>query len=782
MTLLSQTIKNFVQGVSQQPPILRFPEQLEEQVNGFSTETDGLQKRVPSVHVSTLNNLGITAGGKPLIHWINKDNASQYMVVFANNTIQIYDVKGNKKTVNINSDAAAYLQTTEPRNTLRVLTIADYTFVVNNTVKVAMSSEKSPDYFASQGSMLYVKQGQYGRTYRVWIDGVQKAEFTTPDGSTSADTQKIDTTYIADQINSQLNTNGVSTDHTNNWIRIKSDGLVQTADGFNNQALIHFKKSIQRFNLLPATAPSNYCVKVKGDPNGDDSGSYYIKYNETDAVWEECPCPNVNISFNASTMPHAIVHNADDTFTFKCLDWDKRDVGDDDSNPYPSFVDNTLSSIFFFRNRLGVTSKENVIMTESGNYWNWWMTTANDLLDTDGIDISVSSTKSNIINYVVTYSEDLYAFSNDTQFILRVDSVLTPKSASFAEITEFNSSPLCQPKVAGKNMYFPSEHGNYVSLQEYYTVQQISDAKDAQDVTAHVPNYINAGVYEIIPSTAKNVLFVLTNGATDTLFIYKYLFSEQSRVQSSWSKWTFTDCELFGATFMGSILYVLIRRGNNMSLEYFDFSVNIIDLTSEKYRVYLDQKKQLNTGVFDDVSQQTTFDIRSAYGFKDDTPFKNVGVVDSVGQFYLNQIVTDGKITLYGDYSNKYIVVGTQYAFKAVFTPFYLKSNNNGSVTAQTTGRTQIRYLEMHYSHSGYFEVHVALKGGQEYVYKMTGSTLGDYDTILGDVRDVTGKFNVPVHAQNTDATIYLYSDMPVPMAITGMTWLSNYLNRAKEV
>ena len=42
--LISQSVKNLVQGISQQPPFVRYPEQLEEQVNGFSTEVDGLQK------------------------------------------------------------------------------------------------------------------------------------------------------------------------------------------------------------------------------------------------------------------------------------------------------------------------------------------------------------------------------------------------------------------------------------------------------------------------------------------------------------------------------------------------------------------------------------------------------------------------------------------------------------------------------------------------------------------------------------------------------------------
>ena len=65
--LLNQDIKNLVQGISQQPPILRRPEQLEEQLNGFSTEADGLQKRPPTVFISKLHRKTIY---KPLIHFV----------------------------------------------------------------------------------------------------------------------------------------------------------------------------------------------------------------------------------------------------------------------------------------------------------------------------------------------------------------------------------------------------------------------------------------------------------------------------------------------------------------------------------------------------------------------------------------------------------------------------------------------------------------------------------------------------------------------------------------
>ena len=779
--LYSQNIKNFVQGVSQQPPLLRYPEQLEEQINGFSTEVSGLQKRVPSVHLKTLTGLNLIKGSKPLVHFIDRDKQKRYMVVFTNNTVKIYDMKGNEKTVHIEDEN--YLKTASPRDNLRVMTVADYTFVLNNTKVVKLTDEKSPDYFSSQGSMLYVKQGQYGRTYQVWIDGVSKCTHTTPNGDVADQTKQIDTNYIADRINEQLTKNGVSTEHQDNWIRIRNNSLVQTADGFNHQALINFKKSIQRFSLLPATAPDNYCVLVKGDPNGASEGSYYVKYNKDNNVWEECVKPNIQIKFDASTMPHAIIHNADDTFTFKALDWAERKVGDEDSNPEPSFVGHTLTSIFFYRNRLGVSSSENIIMSESGEYFNWWMTTANDLLDTDGIDVPITSTKANLINYMVVFSEDLYAFSNDTQFIIRSDTTLTPKSASPTEITQFNSSPDCQPKVAGKNLYFPSEHGKFTTIREYYTVQDISQMKNAQDITAHVPNYIESGVYDIISSTSENVLFCLTSEAPDTIYLYKYLFSNEERIQSSWSKWTM-DGEIYGAGFIGSTLYLLIRRGTQITMESMDFSVNIKELEAdEPYRVYLDQKRIMDNGVFDSVYEKTKFNLRELYAYKDNTPLVNICVITPQGVLHeYMDVDKDGCIYLDGNYEGQKLIVGEAYEFKAVFTTFYLKKNDNGNISSYSDGRTQLKNLHINYDHTGYMKVNVDYVGGKSYGYAMTSKILGTSSSLIGKMMSETGRFDVPIHKKNDSVTISVVSDKPVPLSIIGLNWDCLYTTKTRGV
>ena len=47
--LLSSSIPNLINGVSQQPPALRLPSQASEQTNGLSSVVNGLSKR-PNTH------------------------------------------------------------------------------------------------------------------------------------------------------------------------------------------------------------------------------------------------------------------------------------------------------------------------------------------------------------------------------------------------------------------------------------------------------------------------------------------------------------------------------------------------------------------------------------------------------------------------------------------------------------------------------------------------------------------------------------------------------------
>lgn len=785
--LISQNVKNIIAGISQQPPLLRLPEQLEEQVNGYSSESSGLLKRFPTVYVQTLMG-AIKQDAKPLVHFVNRDASEKYIMYFFNNTLRIFDIQGDEKRVKIANDID-YLKTSNPRKDLRIITVADYTFIVNTSVKVQMTTKKSPNYFKTQGSLVHIKSGQYGRTYKVFVDGNQKASFTTPDGSKSEHTAQIDTNYITNQLATQLRKNGYTVDTGNSWLRIQNVTNVTTQDGFNNLGLLAVNGSVQKFSLLPVTAPDNYCVKVRNSTSDDaTSGAYYCKYSSSSKVWEECACPDILTEIDPATMPHTLVRESLDSFEFRRVEWKERECGDDDSNPEPSFIGKTINDIFFYRNRLGFLSQENVILSESAEYFNFWMTTANDILDTDCIDISTTTTRINILNYAVPFNETLYIFSDSTQFKLASDTALSPKNVALVDVTNFDSSPDCRPVVSGKNLYFPVERAEYTSIREYYNVESISDVKNAQDITSHVPSYIPNGVYQTISQNNENILLFLTDGDPNSIYVYKYLFVNEQRLQASWSKWDMHG-RVLGAFFVGSTLYLVVNRGDKHLLEKMDFTYATKDFEGhEPYRVYLDSKVISRDGTYDEETHKTTFDLFKIWKVTDVSDIESVGIVTPDGTYEeVSKEAFDtldnsySHISILGDYSGKDVVIGIPYGFKATLSPLYMRqATNDGGVKVITNGRLQVRDIRLNYADTGGFKVYVKVSGRSLRTYTMTSKILGH--SVLGEISFVSGTFRVPIQSLNTSYKVWISSTLPLPLSLIGYLWYGNYIAKTRGV
>lgn len=781
--LYSQSVKNMVSGISQQAPMQRFPEQLERQINGLSTESEGLQKRPPTVFIKKLME-ALNKDIEPFLHFIDRDEKEKYIVYFYNNEIFVYDVNGNKYNVTYKHDKD-YIKTHQPRKSLRVITVADYTFIVNREKIVRMRAEKSPDYFRSQGALVVIKQGQYGRTYKIKTSGREIASHQTPDGSDKSHTHQIDTHYIAEQLANKVRSSGYTVDLGDCWLRIHDVDNVETQDGFNNLAMIGLTNTIQRFNLLPNTAPDNYTVYVKTDPNGDEAGSYYIKYSARNKIWEECVRPNIPLGYDPATMPHALIRQSDGSFSFEQVKWKDRKVGDEDSNPLPSFVDSTLNDVLFYRNRLGFISGENIILSESAEYFNFWMTTASDILDIDPIDVTTTTNRVNILNYAVPFDGELYCFSDKSQFVLRSDTTLSPRNTALVEVTGFQSSPDCRPVRCGRNLYFSAERAEYTSIQEYYSVQQTSDEKNAQDITSHVPNYIPNGVYQIEAGSNENIMLILTTGAKDKIYVYKYLFLNEQRVQSSWSEWHLGG-NIYGAFFVGSTLYLILDRGSTHVLEKINFTTSgSEDFPSiESYRVYLDSKKIASNGVYDELNETTTFDIAKEYELMNTNDLINIGIVldDNTYIEFNNQQIVNGKITVRGNYSNKNVIIGIPYDFFIKLSTIYIhRSDNQGTTKAITNGRLQLRYLQFNYSNTGGFTVDVVRKGNKNaYQYKMTARKLGV--AILDEVPLQTGIFKVPIQSLNENIDIYVSSKLTYPVSLIDFLWAGTWVQKSRGV
>lgn len=906
MGLINQDIKNLVSGVSQQPPILRHPEQLEEQLNGYASEAGGLQKRPPTIFEANLGKRG-NAINKPLIHFIDRDTNEKYIVIFTGAGIDVFDLQGNKKTVNINEDAS-YIYTQSPRSNIKAITIADYTFISNVAQKAKMSDKVDDISWNTQGLLVNIKSGQYGRTYKIVINDEIVASYETPDGSDKSHTKQIATDFIVQQLASQCIDKGYVTTTGSSWLYLKksafvtetgetvyiqppttpaqqedifkglnynylapryfytpstitrslgtiivtipkkevltkpadieaynkvkaeidkcsSDGWTVTSadsklthycyndewgeteaeaytikytentnspsysiakslitsaevfDGYNNQAAFGILKSVQKFTNLPATAPDGYLVKIVGE-EGSNTDDYYVKYSAEEKVWKECARPNMKNHFDTSTLPHVLVREADGTFTFRRAEWESRDIGDEDSNPLPSFIGQTINDVFYHRNRLGFLSGENVILTRSANFFNFWMTSATKVQDTDPIDLAVSDNTISTLYNAVTFDTDLILFSQEAQFMLSADGILTPTSANLSPaVTHYEASLKAKPVNAGRNVYFVAERAKYTTVREFFTAADNTDAKDVQDITSHVPNYIPNGVYKIIPSTVENVMLYLTEGDETSIYVYKYLFIDSQRVQAAWSKWDMQGV-VYGGQFIDNYLYLIIERNGYYCLEKISFTINTTDFDSEAYRILLDCKHpyQIPAECYDSLKDETTVNISDIFGdiYEQDKQYSAVAPDGTYTK------AKEGKLVFIGDYSNQVLTVGINYNFKIVMSTIMVKQSDNGSTQALIEGRLQLRQMWFNYADSGYFKITVDIKDKQAYVYEYTSRLLGTRFNILGAMPFTTGSFKFPIQAKNENVNICLETDTPLPVSLVGAGWIGNYQRRTR--
>lgn len=790
--LYSQTIKNIVSGISQQPAILRLPEQLEEQINGYSTEVGGLQKRAPTVHIKNL----FTAPSstyRPLVHVVKRDEEEKYIMIFdGNGSCKIYDEDGKEYRVTIDAKSAQYLSGVDPRKYLKCITIADYTFIVNTKKKVAMTGNvwDSGRWKGAQGALFNVKSGQYGRTYACIINDVTIASYTTPDGSNASDSTKVDVNWIVSQLANSARNNGWTVETGDSWLYVKKAGTtintVKIKDGYNGMSMFGIYHAVQNFNNLPRSAPSGFTVQVKGATNVADD--YYVRYDGDTQLWTECARPETPTTLDSSTMPQGLVRNADMSFTLKPLNWDDRDVGDEDSNPEPSFVGATINDIFFYRNRLGFISGENVILSRSASFFNFWFASVVDMQDTDPIDLAVSHNSVSILYHAVPFDEELLLFSNDTQFLLRADGVLSPKNCSLTEVTEFTCNPYVRPVGAGRRVYFPTERAEFTTIKEYFTIEDTTNLKDAQDVTSHVPSFIPNGVYKIVSSNTENVLGFFTLGDESKVYIYKYLFIDNSRLQSSWSYWEFNGARILGGGFINSTLYLVFDRQGMITLESISFTYNTKDYEEyEPYRVFMDRKVVLpviTSDAYDDIEGRTKVDMKTIYG---DTLKAGVsyGLGDSKGFFrkWTPEEMVDGRyVWLQGNWVGRRLIEGELYKFKAKFSEVMIRKQDDNGVTAYTEGRLQLKNFWVNYANCGYIKAIVECFDKETYEYVMTARLLGSGRNKIGLTALETGQFKFPVQSLSSNCSISIETELPMPVALIGAGWEGVYYKRATRV
>ena len=828
-SVVSQSIPNFLNGMSQQTPTQRGVNQGEDQQNLQNGLTEGLSKRPPLDYVATVDSSNIYSN-KTKFWSIARDASNQYIVALYNGGIKVFDLDGNAKTVTIAS-GSSYLTSTNPREDFKLVNIADYTFLANSSKTVTADSNTSA---AKVEEFLVVcKLTNYGREYKVALKHPSMAQeleviFQLPTGNDAATDAKFrDTNKITDILlkgtssthwDSNANGIGFNVRRTDNGSSVSTtqglsnysgftshfsfeqfdsviygkptDGnaayTITTSDGSGNTAMYAIRDEIQDFSKLPFYGKTDVIIKITGE-EGDTLSDYYVKFTGKSGVWNETIAPATSLGVTNSTMPHALINNNDGTFTFQELAWTDRVCGDADSNPNPTFIGRTVNNLTYYKNRLGILSGENLILTENASFFNYFATTSTQVLDTDPIDIAASGSQVNTLKNSVGFNESLLLFSDTAQY--KLDSSgesISPTTAILNEVSSFEHDDKVTPVSAGKFAYFAQARTSGTAIREYFADDDTL-TNDGMDITVSVGNLIPSNCYQIVSNTTEDTLIFLTSATgdtqtapfsgtasstdADTMYIYKYFFDGGEKVQNAWSKWTFTGAKIIGAMSLESFIYVLISEGTTTKLAKIDLR-NLKDATIG-HGVYIDLKASV-TGTYASGTGLTTF--TSPYGAK-----TGLIAVDRVnGNNYTATNTSGSTYTIVGDHTALYI--GVPYESKYTLSPQYVRENTGRGLVAVTSGRYQIRNISFNFENSGFFQVEVTPTNRDKSTSIMNGYIIGTATSIIGQPAIATGILRVPVQSQNSEFTLDIKSSSHLPMYISGAEVEGYYHNRARRI
>lgn len=767
---ISRLIPGFHNGVSQQAPALRLPTQVEDAVNVYPSLVSGMLKRPPLKHIAKIVN---SLSNNYYVHVINRDANEQYVVLIGDQEIRVFDINGNEKTVDT-SEGLAYLDTTDPKTAFRALTIADYTFILNKNVEVEIDSTESAESKPFE-AVVWVKRGVQENTYTVTLGGVDYSVTTTATASTYR------TSQIASDLKAAIEagSGGFTVYRKGSVLKISrsTDFTFSVWDSYGETGLMGFKHYVSKYTDLPPNCWDGVRVNVRGD--GDEYGTdYYVEYESEEegatGVWTETRGWDQSNKLKASTMPWQLVREEDGTFTLEKSTWSERMVGDDDTAPMPSFVGRTINDIFFYRNRLGFLADENICFSRAGDYFNFFPATVTDTLDDDPIDVAVSHVKVSILNHAVPYNKSLLLFSQKTQFICTSDTMLTPTDIRIDQTTEFDTSPTCKPVGQGANVFFATPMGAYSGIREYFMQEDVV-SNDAADITAHCPSYLPPNIRRIIGSSQGDVLFFLSNDEPQNIYVYKYYWSGNEKLQSAWVKWTVgSDCEIVDGDIIETTLYFVVKRSDGYHLMSIDIEEGLEDGTLG-FQVLLDNRAEL-TGVYDGGNGWTTWTL--PFADSTDTPY-TVVLGDDWGEDSGSSLSgltrpSTTQVRKTGNWSDHSCIVGKAYTASMEPSTQYVKQDEEETKSI-VGGRLQVLDFTMCYADSAYFKVEVTPLNRSTYTYTLSGR-LGTHELTVGAVTFYTGSFRFPVLSKNDQVRIVFKNDSFLPSTWVNGEWTGMFV------
>lgn len=673
---------------------------------------------------------------------------------------------------------------------IEVLTLNDYTFVLNKAKTVAMETTTTAD--KPNEAFVVIKVVGAGH-YRVYLDGVERASHNTGGGG---DVDSIVSDLVSDINGSTFGgtTYAAAAVGPGFYISANAAFTISVVGGPSEDSMSVFQDSVPTVADLPLQCRNDFKVRIVNsiDVDVDDM---YVKF-VTDGgvtygtgVWEESNAWDITFELDPQTLPHQIVRNADGSFTYGPIDWADREIGDLETNPDPSFVGAKINNLFFYRNRLGFLSNESVILSKAGDYFNFFATTALTVTDDDPIDVSASSIKPVNLRYVRPANAGLVLFSDVQQFLIAGnEDILSPETVKITELSSYECDPNVEAVTLGTTLAFVSKTPLYTRLFE---LANISGAQPPfmYDQTQIVPELVPQTVDSMISSPGLSVVSLGTVGNNT---VYQFRFSQQGdqRAVSTWYKWDLTGT-LLDQFFDASTYYAVVANGSDVYVQSYDLTQaseeGYLTLpTGEKTDVCLDLWNVNPYRTYDSSADTTriflpynevssgTFSVVVLGGYIDDDIALSSA---SVGAVLYPTVVDDAGgdyVDVDGDYRGRNLIIGYTYTMNVELPKFFLTQSDGKTAQSDFTSDLIIHRIKVSTGLSGPVKYQITITGRPEWTQTIEAVQPNVYD--LNNVNlSAEAIHTIPIYQRNENLSIKMIGDSPMPVSLLSLNWEGRY-------
>jgi hypothetical protein len=580
---------------------------------------------------------------------------------------------------------------------------------------------------------------------------------------------------------------------------------IEASGGLGNTSLSVFTDSVDTAAGLPLESFHNHNIEILNSASEEDN--YYLKYQAYDGVkgrgyWQETVARDASPGVNASTMPHELVNTGATTFTFGPIAWKARAAGDDLSSPLPSFIGFTIRSTFFYSNRFGMLSEDNIFFGVANDEYNLFVRSAITQVASDPIDLNVSSVRPVRLSDVLPSPQGLLIFSERQQFqVFTTDgSVLTPTSAVVRSLSNYEMDPDIAPVDVGTTAAFVSKVPGYSKL---FTLQlrDIEQSPIVVDISKVVLEWIPETVDGLTVSPQNSVIMLIDRDSS-FVYLFRYFNNGEKDLFQAWTKWQFPGT-IQSATIINESIIIISQHEDeytlgNIVLDEIPTGDVVATSTGAKGNPCLDMFTRpskpdpaVDAVVYDSANDITKIYVPfTPFQQREATMLLSVPVADvgtsaeiesdagywstayertETGTGY-RYFEVKGNFTDYADG----IIVGYGYDFEATLPKFYFRRDES---TTDFTATLTVSRVTFSVGRTGAVKFKLRANGSNDWA---DVQHVAEADYYAGDSNPIQPerRFTVPVHQRNTNFELKVTSDFPYPVSLVSMMWEGNYSPR----